>query len=191
MPVTLDSYVPACLLNRMGHCLFQLAEWCSWFVSPSSPAPFSIPAKSVCSLTSAPVMLISPYCPCSCSVSLPLPIFQDSVYAHLFCEAISLLHLHLSLHSLNYYLYLVPHCLALSCPSSISCFFILSYLLEFKPCKSHDWCIMCFFWFFFFSFFCCCFLLWGEEYHITLFEGLVQIKELKEMIWYTVNFLMI
>lgn len=125
MPVTLDSYVPACLLNRMGHCLFQLAEWCSWFVSPSSPAPFSIPAKSVCSLTSAPVMLISPYCPCSCSVSLPLPIFQDSVYAHLFCEAISLLHLHLSLHSLNYYLYLVPHCLALSCPSSISCFFIL------------------------------------------------------------------
>ena len=132
------GFIRACLPFKQNGPLFQLAEWCSWFVSPSSPAPFSIPAKSVCSLTSAPVMLISPYCPCSCSVSLPLPIFQDSVYTHLFCEAISLLHLHLSLHSLNYYLYLVPHSLALSCPSRISCFFILSYLLEFKPCKSHD-----------------------------------------------------
>ena len=150
-------------------------------VPPSSPTRLSFPAKSVCSLTSRPGILISPLLPVfllpfsSASCFSRLSVRPSFLCSHIFiaCTLIS------PSSELLFYLYLVPHCLALSCPSSISCFFILPYLLEFKPCKSNGCFPMCFFWIFLRFFFFFFFPLRGEEYRITLFEGWVQIKELK------------
>lgn len=118
-------------------------------ISHSSSTQFSVPVQSVSSLSSGTIILISPFLPLFLLFSLPFfsaacfsrfAVSPSLWWSPLYCILKSTVISPFS--ELLFNLYLASHSEALHCFSSISCF-VLSHLLECKPCRSKGWCLPC------------------------------------------------